>query len=145
ARRVGPPSDLDDTGHCLSGPAAVRSALAWAEDRAPWRHDLSADPTDRAADGGALTARELWLGTDAPHQAREFMGMDQARRRGGTKPPCLCLRDWYESGISSPSAHKFSPPYLTTPVSPFHAEPLHLRHSYSADGLEADVRARSNP
>ena len=41
-------------------------------------------------------------------------------------PPCLSLRDWYKGGKWMSSGHKFSPRYLTTPVCPFHAEPLHL-------------------
>jgi hypothetical protein len=40
-------------------------------------------------------------------------------------PPCLSLRDWYESGKSSHSDQAYRLPYLTTPVSPFRAEPLH--------------------
>ena len=39
-------------------------------------------------------------------------------------PPCLSLRDWYESGKSSHSDQAYRLPYLSTPVSPFHAEPL---------------------
>jgi len=68
--------------------------MAWAEDRAPWRHDPSADP-------GTKT------------------------EGGGTMPPCLSLRDWYERGKSSYTGHLFRTIYLPTPVSPFHAEPLH--------------------
>src|SRR5512135_387246 len=41
-------------------------------------------------------------------------------------PPCLSLRDWYESGKSGPRDHKFTTIYPGTPVSPFHAEPLQL-------------------
>jgi hypothetical protein len=40
-------------------------------------------------------------------------------------PPCLYLRDWYESGKSSHSDQAYRLPYLPTLVSPFHAEPLH--------------------
>ena len=39
-------------------------------------------------------------------------------------PPCLSLRDWYESGKSSHSDQAYRLPYLPTLVSPFHAEPL---------------------
>ncbi len=39
-------------------------------------------------------------------------------------PPCLSLRDWYESGKSLYSDQTYRLPYLPTPVSPFHAEPL---------------------
>jgi hypothetical protein len=39
-------------------------------------------------------------------------------------PPCLYLRDWYESGKSLYSDQAYRLPYLLTPVSPFHAEPL---------------------
>jgi hypothetical protein len=39
-------------------------------------------------------------------------------------PPCLYLRDWYECGKSTLTDQMSSPPYLPTPVSPFHAEPL---------------------
>lgn len=41
-------------------------------------------------------------------------------------PPCLYLRDWYESGKSVHSDQAYRLPYLPTPVSPFHAEPLHI-------------------
>ena len=41
-------------------------------------------------------------------------------------PPCLSLRDWYESGKSLYSDQAYRLPYLPTPVSPFHAEPLHV-------------------
>jgi hypothetical protein len=41
-------------------------------------------------------------------------------------PPCFSLRDWYERGKSCPTGRKFSTIYLPTPVSPFHAEPLHM-------------------
>ncbi len=44
ARRVGPPYEPGGGGHCLSHLAALRCLMAWAEDRAPWRHDPSADP-----------------------------------------------------------------------------------------------------
>ena len=40
-------------------------------------------------------------------------------------PPCLYLRDWYESGKSSHSDQAYRLPYLPTLVSPFHPEPLH--------------------
>jgi len=39
-------------------------------------------------------------------------------------PPCLRLRDWYESGKSDHSDQTFSTPHPSTTVSPFHAEPL---------------------
>jgi hypothetical protein len=39
-------------------------------------------------------------------------------------PPCLYLRDWYESGKSSHSDQAYRLPYLPTLVSPFHPEPL---------------------
>jgi hypothetical protein len=38
-------------------------------------------------------------------------------------PPCLYLRDWYESGKSLYSDQAYRLPYLPTLVSPFHAEP----------------------
>ena len=42
-------------------------------------------------------------------------------------PPCLYLRDWYESGKSSHSDQAYRLPYLPTLVSPFHPEPLQYR------------------
>ena len=36
-------------------------------------------------------------------------------------PPCLYLRDWYESGKSLHSDQAYRLPYLPTLVSPFHA------------------------
>src|SRR3954452_3600076 len=71
--------------------------MAWAEDRAPWRHDPSAVPGAKT-EGGAARCR-----------------------------PIFPFRDWHEGGKSMPSDQACSLPYLPTPVSPFHAEPLHLR------------------
>ncbi len=55
-------------------------------------------------------------------------------------PPCLSLRDWYESGKSSHSDHAYRLPYLPTPVSPFHAEPL---HTYGATWRRSGREARA--
>jgi len=38
--------------------------------------------------------------------------------------PCLSLRDWYESGKSTSPDRCLEIRYLSTPVSPVHAEPL---------------------
>ena len=51
ARRVEPPSDRARPGHCPSRLAALRWRMAWAEDRAPWRHDPSADPGTKTEGG----------------------------------------------------------------------------------------------
>ena len=48
-------------------------------------------------------------------------------------PPCLSLRDWYESGKSTHTDQRSVLPYLPTPVSPFHAEPA------QGEGIEASV------
>ena len=40
-----------DRGHCPSRLAALRWMMAWAEDRAPWRHDPSADPGTKTEGG----------------------------------------------------------------------------------------------
>ena len=52
ARRVGPPSDLAGQSRL---PESTRGAydglMAWAEDRAPWRHDPSADPGTKTEGG----------------------------------------------------------------------------------------------
>src|SRR3954470_10493401 len=69
--------------------------MAWAEDRAPWRHDPSAVPGAKT-EGGAARCR-----------------------------PIFPFRDWHEGGKSLPSDQACSLPYLPTPVSPFHAEPTH--------------------
>ena len=52
---------------------------------------------------------------------------DQDRRRAARCRPVFPFRDWYESGKSMPSDQAYSLPYLSTPVSPFHAEPLHFK------------------
>ena len=75
--------------------------MAWAEDRAPWRHDPSADPGAKT-EGGAARCR-----------------------------PVFPLRDWHQGGKSTPSDPMCTLPYLPTPVSPFHAEPL---HSHGSEG-----------
>ena len=69
--------------------------MAWAEDRAPWRHDPSADPGAKT-EGGAARCR-----------------------------PVFPLRDWHEGGKSTVSDQACSLPYLPNPVSPFHGEPVH--------------------
>src|SRR3954467_12895538 len=69
--------------------------MAWAEDRAPGRHDPSAVPGAKT-EGGAARCR-----------------------------PVFPFRDWHEGGKSLPSDQACSLPYLPTPVSPFHAEPTH--------------------
>src|SRR3954471_9774444 len=69
--------------------------MAWAEDRAPWRHDPSAVPGAKT-EGGAARCR-----------------------------PIFPFRDWHEGGKSMPSDQACSLPYLPAPVSPFHAEPTH--------------------
>src|SRR5947209_20547324 len=69
--------------------------MAWAEDRAPWRHDPSAVPGAKT-EGGAARCR-----------------------------PVFPFRDWHEGGKSRQSDQACRPPYLPAPVSPFHAEPLH--------------------
>jgi hypothetical protein len=69
--------------------------MAWAEDRAPWRHDPSADPGAKT-EGGAARCR-----------------------------PVFPFRDWHQGGKSTLPVLVCSLPYLLTPVSPFHAEPLH--------------------
>ncbi len=96
AQRVGPPSDLGRRGHCLFCLKALRCLRAWAEDRAPWRHDPSTDPGTKT-EGGR-------------HDAASFFPFGI-----GTKAANRSLM------IVRPLS------YLTTPVSPFHAEPLHLQ------------------
>ena len=44
-------------------------------------------------------------------------------------PPCLFLRDWCQSGRSTPVKRPFSTVYLQTPATAFHAEPLHQQIS----------------
>src|SRR4051812_39363445 len=80
--------------------------MAWAEDRAPWRHDPSAVPGAKT-EGGAARCR-----------------------------PIFPFRDWHEGGKSMPSDQACSLPYLPTPVSPFHAEPLHHRAGHRPNGLQ---------
>ena len=49
-------------------------------------------------------------------------------------PPCLALRDWYEGGKSD-HPDKRSLPYLPTPETPFHAEPLHHQDNAKTDSV----------
>ncbi len=49
---------------------------------------------------------------------------DHDRRGLARWRPCSSLRDWYESGKSTRTDHLFLILYLTTPVSPFHGEPV---------------------
>ena len=49
----------------------------------------------------------------------------QDRKGAARCRPVFPFRDWHEGGKSMPSDQMFSLPYLPTPVSPFHAEPLH--------------------
>jgi hypothetical protein len=51
---LGPWSNLDRTGHCMGRHAALGSEMAWAEDRATWRHDPSADPGTKTEGGGTM-------------------------------------------------------------------------------------------
>ena len=76
--------------------------MAWAEDRAPWRHDPSADPGTKT-EGGR-------------HDAALSFPSGLVRKR--QIDPYLLKRSVL--------------PYLSTPVSPFHAEPLQMR-SYSSN------------
>ena len=39
-------------------------------------------------------------------------------------PPCFPFRDWREGDKSSQPQQTYSLPYLSTPVSPFHGEPV---------------------
>ncbi len=50
-RRVGRRSDLALGGHCPGRLGALRWMMAWAEDRAPWRHDPSAVPGTKTEGG----------------------------------------------------------------------------------------------
>ena len=49
----------------------------------------------------------------------------QDRRGAARCRPVFPLRDWHEGGKSTQSVPVYTLPYLPTPVSPFHAEPLH--------------------
>ena len=69
--------------------------MAWAEDRAI-RGDTTRAPTQGPRPKGAARCR-----------------------------PVFPLRDWYESGKSILCSLVYFTPYLTTPVSPFHGEPVH--------------------
>ena len=71
--------------------------VARAEDRAPWRHDPSADPGAKTEGGrhDAALSFPFGIGTKAANRPDLFRA--------------------------------FTLPYLPTPVSPFHAEPAHIR------------------
>src|SRR5271157_588964 len=105
--------------------------MAWAEDRAPWRHDPSADPGTKT-EGGAARCRPClslrdWYESGKSNDPSADPG---TKTEGGAARcrPCLSLRDWYESGKSTMPDHRFSSLYLSTPVSPFHGEPLQSHH-----------------
>ena len=59
----------------------------------------------------------------------------QDRRGAARCRPVFPLRDWHEGGKSTPSVPVCTLPYLPTPVSPFHAEPLQrdINHRISKD------------
>ena len=69
ARRVGRRSDLRGS-HCPSRPSALRWRTAWAEDRAPWRHDPSADPGAKTEGGrhDAALSFPFGIGTKAANR-----------------------------------------------------------------------------
>jgi hypothetical protein len=59
----------------------------------------------------------------------------------GTTLPSLSVRDRYESAKSKSTDHKFSIIDLTTPVSRFHAEPLHSRPPIVSGRITGRARA----
>src|SRR5262245_40671744 len=62
-------------------------------------------------------------GSVATRPERRPRGQDRSGAARGR--PVFPLRDWHEGGKSAPSVPMCTLPYLPTPVSPFHAEPLH--------------------
>ena len=80
--------------------------MARAEDRAPWRHDPSADPGAKTEGGAARCC------------------------------PVFPFRDWHQGDKSTPPVRACSQPYLPTPVSPFHAEPLQIVPGTSEQRLQ---------
>ena len=54
---------------------------------------------------------------------------DQDRRRAARCRPVFPFGIGTKAAKSTSFGQKFSPRYLTTPVCPFHAEPLHLCHN----------------
>ena len=54
-QRPGKPYDLN--GPCVRTGTAVRCAMAWVEDKATWRDDLSDDPATRTGGRGSSPPR----------------------------------------------------------------------------------------
>jgi hypothetical protein len=55
--------------HCLARPDALTSRMAWAEDRAPWRHDPSAVPGTKTERGGTMPpSLPFGIGTKAANR-----------------------------------------------------------------------------
>jgi hypothetical protein len=79
---------------------------------------------------GRVFTREIMMskhgGDMAPWRHDSSADPGTKTEGGGTMPPCLTLRDWYECSKSGHPVRKITTTYRVTPVSPFHIEPLQL-------------------